>query len=166
MNIRSVLARGAILLLVVVAVAGCQHTSGEQVAMSTKPPLELRAMQSRAFDTTDRYKAVRAVVSTLQDLGYTIEKVETGAGTVTATKLSVLRLTASVYPRGTTQMVVRANAIVKPQAQQPNMLNQVDDPEFYLKYFFEPLGKAMFLAALNIEDSDPDPQPVQKASTN
>jgi hypothetical protein len=159
------LMRFTLLLFVAMVAAGCQTTRGEQIAMSTKPALELRAMQSRAFETTDRYKTVRAVVSTLQDLGYTIEKVETGAGTVTATKLSILRLSASVYPRNTAQMIVRANAVVQPQQQQPHMLNQVDDPEFYLKYFFEPLAKAMFLSALQIEDGDPEvPPPVQKTS--
>lgn len=157
--------RSIALLLIAFALAACQTTKGEQVVMSTRPALELRAMQSRAFDTTDRYKAVRAVVSTLQDLGYTIEKVETSAGTVTATKLTILRLTASVYPRGTAQTVVRANAIVKPQANQPHMLNQVDDPEFYLKYFFEPLSKAMFLTALQVEDNAVE-EPAQKVGQN
>lgn len=166
MNNRALFARGAVLVLLAFAVVGCKTTGGDQVIMSTKPTLEVRAMQTRAFETTDRYKTVRAVISTLQDLGYTIEKVETGAGTVTATKLSVLRLTASVYPRGTTQVAVRANALVKPQQNQGNnMQNQVDDPEFYLKYFFEPLAKAMFLTALQVEDSDPE-VPVQKAALN
>jgi hypothetical protein len=165
MNGRNILARCAAVVLIGIAVAGCQTTRGEQVVMSTKPAVELRAMQTRAFETTDRYKTVRAVVSTLQDLGYTIEKVETAAGTVTATKLSILRLSASVYPRGSAQIAVRANAIIKPQQNQPHMLNQVDDPEFYLKYFFEPLAKAMFLTALQVEDADAE-EPAQKASLN
>lgn len=137
-------------------VVACQTTTGEQIVMSAKPSVELRAMQARAFETSDRYRTIRAVVSTLQDLGYTIDKVETSAGTVSATKLTVLRLTASVYPKGAERVVVRANAIIRPQQNQPNMLNQVDDPEFYLKYFFEPLSKAMFLSALEIEDAEGD----------
>ena len=38
------------------------------VVASKKSPVELRAMQSRAFDTRYRPKTVRAVIATLQDL--------------------------------------------------------------------------------------------------
>lgn len=149
MKILRLILLGSMLL----AVAGCQTGRSDDVVLSTKSPVELRAMQARAFETGDRRKTLRAVVATLQDLGYSVEKVEPDAGTVTATKLATLRLTASVYPRGTTRMIVRANALVKLQAQQA-VRNQVDDPEFYLKYFFEPLSKAMFLSALEVEDAD------------
>lgn len=130
------------------SVMACQHT-GERIILSSKPAVELRAIQSRAFDTTDKLKMMRTIVSTLQDLGYKIDKVEPGAGSVSATKLSFLHLTASVYPRGTSQLMVRANAQVKTQQQTEN---QVDDPEFYQKFFFEPLSKAIFLTALQVED--------------
>lgn len=154
-----------LLLAVLLVLGGCQHTRGDEVLMSTKSAVELRAIQSRAFDTPDRYKTLRAVVASLQDLGYTIDKVETGAGTVSATKLTALRLTASVYPRGTTQTIVRANALVRIQQQQNQ--NQVDDPEFYQKYFFEPLSKALFLTALQVEDDVETPtEPQQKAERN
>lgn len=149
MKMLRLIALGAVLLVA----AGCQTGRPDDVVLSTKSPVELRAMQSRAFETSDRRKTLRAVVATLQDLGYSVEKVEPDAGTVTATKLAILRLTASVYPRGSSRMIVRANALVKAQAQQ-NTRNQVDDPEFYLKYFFEPLSKAMFLSALEVQDGD------------
>ncbi len=134
------------------ALAACQTGQQEKLVLSTKSAVELRVIQSRAFDTQDRKKTLRTVVATLQDLGYTIDKVEPAAGTISATKLSFLRLSASVFPRGDTQTTVRANAFVKlqPQAMQDN---QVDDPEFYQLYFFEPLAKAMFLTALQVEDA-------------
>lgn len=165
MMIRPVLARVLLLFLVAGSLAACQTTRGDDIMMSQKGAVELRAMQSRAFDTPDRYKTLRAIVSTLQDLGYTIDKVESNAGTVSATKLTALRLTASVYPRGTTQTIVRTNALVK--VQQQRMQNQVDDPEFYQKLFFEPLSKALFLTALQVEDGvDIPAEPVQKAQAN
>jgi hypothetical protein len=163
-------ARLGLLLVLLAALPACQTTRRDEVMMSQKGAVELRAMQSRAFDTPDRYKTIRAIVATLQDLGYTIDKVETGAGTVSATKLTALRLTASVYPRGGTQTIVRSNALVRVQQQQQQ--NQVDDPEFYQKYFFEPLSKALFLTALQVEDGVDVPpesiqaEPVQKAASN
>lgn len=135
-------------LVVLLGLAGCQNPNQPQLIMSTKGAVELRSMQSRAFDTTDRNKALRAVIATLQDLGYTIDKVEPAAGSVSATKLANLRLTATVNARGTSQTAVRANAIFK----LPGADTQVDDPLFYQQLFFEPLSKAMFLQALQVED--------------
>ncbi len=114
--------------------------------------LQLRMTQSRVFDTADRNKTMRSVIATLQDLGYALDKVDPAAGTVTATKLSALRLTVSVYPRGSAQTVVRANAMVGN--------GQVDSPLFYQQLFFEPLAKAMFLDAHPFDGNDsPPPAP-------
>jgi len=103
---------------------------------------------------------LRAVIATLQDLGYTIGKVEPDAGTVSADKFGYLLLTATVYPRGETQLIVRANVIVAVLVQQKT---QVDSPEFYQKLFFEPLSQAMFLTALQVEEA-PEGAPAQPPS--
>jgi hypothetical protein len=141
------------MLAVAMMLAACQTTNQPKLVESQKSPVELRAIQSRAFETGDREKTLRAVIATLQDLGYAIDKVEPPAGTVTGTKLSQLRLTATVYPRGETRTIVRANATVW-LPQQRGVETQVDDPRFYQQLFFEPLAKAMFLSALQVEDSD------------
>jgi len=151
------------ILLSLSVLAACQHT-GQKLILSTKPAVELRAIQSRAFETTDQTKMMRTIVATLQDLGYKIDKIEPGAGSVTGTKLSALRLTASVYPRGTTQLIVRSNAIVRmPQQQQQQTESQVDDPLFYQQLFFEPLAKALFLTALQVEDDPGEPKAIGAA---
>ncbi|CAA7626459.1 hypothetical protein [Magnetospirillum sp. UT-4] len=147
------LQRFAAALLLALSVAACQGHNPNQITLSQKSAVELRAMQSRAFEMNDEKSAMRTVVATLQDLGYIIDKVEPAAGTVSATKLAFLRLSATVNRRSPTRTVVRANALVK----QPGMNTQVDDPEFYQKYFFEPLSKAMFLEALRVEDTDDVP---------
>jgi hypothetical protein len=103
----------------------------------------MRVIQSRAFETTDRNAVLRGVIATMQDLGYSLEKVEASAGTVTAIKLAVLKMTASTYPHGNTQTIVRANALVKVGLR----FQQVDAAEFYQKDFFDPLSKAIFLKA-------------------
>jgi hypothetical protein len=123
--------------------------------MSEKSPVELRAIQARIFDTADRTKTVRSIIATLQDLGYNIDKVDAGSGTVSATKLAILRMSAAVSPRGT-QIAVRANAVVRDQPRR--RWAQVDAPEFYQKLFFAPLSATMFIEAQTETDlSAPEP---------
>jgi uncharacterized lipoprotein len=152
-----------LLIAVVLGVAACQPPQQPPVLFSKKSPVELRAMQTRSFAMPDRQKAFRVVIATLQDLGYSIEKVEPAAGSVTADKLSQLRMTATVNLRGTTEVVVRANAEVKPMPTSAQA-SQVDDPDFYLQDFFEPLSKALFLTALQVEDP-PDSEASQDAAS-
>jgi hypothetical protein len=149
--------------VLVVAVAGflvgCASKQPSLI-LSKKGAVELRAMQSRAFDTGNRNKVFRGIVATFQDLGYSVLKVEPTAGTVTADKLARLKMTATVYPRNGDRMIVRSNAIIK---MCPACVgHQVDEPKFYQQRFFEPLSKAIFLQALQIEDADV--QTVEKAS--
>lgn len=146
---------------VAVLLAGCA-TERPPVLLSKKGAVELRAMQSRAFDTDNRNKVFRGIIATFQDLGYSISKVEPAAGTVTADKLARLKMTATVYPRNDNRMIVRSNAIVK---LGPGAVgHQVDEPKFYQQRFFEPLSKAIFLQALQIEDADTTA--VEKAAEN
>lgn len=145
--------RALLLCALALPVAGCQTSNQSHVMLSTKSPVELRAMQARAFDTTDRDKTLRTVIATFQDLGYGIDKVEPAAGTVSATKLAKLRMTATVYPRGQTQTMVRGNALVV----SPGLERQVDDPVFYQQLFFEPLAKALFLTALDVPGTEEAP---------
>lgn len=136
-------------------IAGCKQPGVTDV-MSTKSAVELRAMQERTFDTTDRNKTLRSTISTLQDLGYVIDKVEPPAGTVSAQKDSILKVTASVFPHGTTQMAVRANAMVLIGGLKNT---QVDDPLFYQQRFFDPLSKTIALTALPAGDEAGDVKP-------
>ena len=118
---------------------------------STKPVMEtsqsalaLRSFQQRAFDTTDKEKTLRTVISTLQDLSFVVDKADLELGTVSATKLSgyQLRITVTVRPRGDTQMLVRANAQYMNQA--------VEEPKPY-QDFFVSLEKSMFLTAHEVD---------------
>lgn len=106
--------------------------------------VELRQIQSRAFDTTDKTKTLRTVISTLQDLGFVIDKADLELGSITATKLDgyALRMSVTVRPRNAKQLLVRANAQFKEAA--------VSDPAPY-QAFFNSLGKSMFLTAQNVD---------------
>jgi len=118
---------------------GCATTQ-QQLLDSEASQVQLRSIQTRAFDTTDKEKTLRTVMATLQDLGFVLDKADATLGTVSATKLKgyVLRMTVTVRPRGTTQLLVRANAQYNVQP--------VTDPEPY-QQFFAALEKAMFLTA-------------------
>ena len=120
-------------------IVGCATTQ-QRLLDSDASQVQLRSIQTRAFDTTDKEKTLRTVMATLQDLGFVINDADATLGTVSATKLDyyALRMTVTIRPRGETQMLVRANA-------QYNV-TPVTDPEPY-QQFFTSLEKAMFLTA-------------------
>jgi len=124
-------------------VMGCASTQ-ERLLDSDSSQVQLRSIQTRAFDTTDKEKTLRTVIATLQDLEFVIDKADESLGTVSATKLKhyALRMTVTVRPRGENQLLVRANA-------QYNV-SPVTDPETY-QQFFAALEKAMFLTAHNVD---------------
>lgn len=158
MNTRNLFGFLAVISLAL-ALTACQ-TPKVTLTPSGKGAVELRAIQGRMFETSDRGKTLRTVIATLQDLGYGIEKVEAAAGTVSARKLSALEMSVTVFPRGNKQMIVRANAVAQ---TSPTTSGQVDAPEFYQQLFFEPLSKALFLAAN--QDTGEDQSPVAASPT-
>ena len=130
-----------------ILLTGCE-TMKQRVLDSSadgQTSVELRAIQSRSFDTTDKPKTMRSVIATLQDLGFVIDKADLDLGSVSATKLSgyALRMTVNVRPGSSGKnMIVRANAQYNTQA--------VTDPKPY-QDFFVSLQKSMFLTANNVD---------------
>ena len=124
---------------------GC-ITTGEAVldSKNNKSQVELRSIQSRAFDTADKEKTLRSVIATLQDLSFVIDKADMDLGSISGTKLDgySLRMTVSVLPRGEQRLIVRANASYN---QTP-----VLEPKPY-QDFFVALEKAMFLTAQAVD---------------
>ena len=105
--------------------------------------LKIRTMQTRAFDTTDENRTLRAIIATLQDFGFVIKKADDALGTITARRIDrySLRLTVTVRRRGETQVLVRMNA---------HYGRPVRDPVIYQNFFIS-LAKSMFLTANPIE---------------
>ena len=129
------------LLLSLSLLGGCAVNAQKGVLDSSgESMLKLRQIQTRYFDTSDKKKTVEAVIATLQDLGFVLDKASLELGSVTATKLAGyrLRMTVNVIPRGAEQMTVRASA-------QYNIV-PVEDPTPY-KHFFDALAKSLFLQA-------------------
>jgi len=129
-----------IILVCLCFLGGCA-ASARQAIMDTnsESQVQLRQIQTRYFDSTDKKKTMENVMATLQDLGFIIDKASFDIGSVTATKLKGynLRMTVNVMPRGQ-RMVVRANAQYNIQI--------VTDPIPY-QQFFDALSKSMFLQA-------------------
>ena len=131
----------------VLLLSGCQ-TMKERVLDSSadgQTSVQLRSMQTRSFDTSDKAKTMRTVIATLQDLGFVVDKADLDLGSVSATKLSgyALRMTVSVRPSESGKsMIVRANA------QYNN--TPVTEPKPY-QDFFVSLQKSLYLTANNVD---------------
>ena len=138
-----IVSRALTLAVVVTGLIGCVPST-KAVMETSQSAVALRSFQQRAFDTTDKEKTMRTVISTLQDLSFVVDKADLDLGTVSGTKLSgyQLRITVTVRPRGATQMLVRANAQYMDKA--------VEDPKPY-QDFFVSLEKSMFLTAHQVD---------------
>ena len=121
---------------------GC--VTANQHVMESASAVELRSFQTRAFDMTDKQKMLNAVIATLQDLGFIIDKADEDLGLVTATKYSgyQIRMSIIVQPRGDTQLAVRASALYNDKA--------IEEPMPY-QDFFTALEKSLFLTAHQVD---------------
>lgn len=128
-------------LVVLLLLTGCASTHHD-VLGTNQSQVQMRNYQSRSFDTTDRSLVLRAVVSTMQDLGFIIDRADEKLGTISGTSFThASKLTVSVRTIGK-KIVVRANA----QAG----LNAIEDPVPY-QNFFNSLGQSLFLEAHEVQ---------------
>lgn len=127
---------GALVLTGCAAPTNVITSSGSQV--------EIRQMQTREYDTLDKRNTLRSVVSTLQDLGFVIDKADFDLATITATKVQdyEIRMTVTVRERDGERLAVRANARFNQQT--------IEDPNAY-QDFFVSLDKAMFLTLHQVD---------------
>ena len=138
-----------LLLIAVLLIAGCMTTHDRLLDMDTSQ-VQLRSIQSRAFNTTDKEKTMRAIIATLQDLGFMLDRADYTLGVVAASKSRAdvlhaagsMRVTVTVRPRGEKQLLVRVNAEYQ--------LQPVTEPKPY-QNFFNSLEKAMFLEAHQVD---------------
>lgn len=138
-----------IALISIVILSGCQTNSSKQLLATDKSQVQLRSIQTRSFDTSDKKMVLRSVISTLQDLGFVMDNADLVLGIVSGTKFGKheyiayqLKMTVTVRNRGESQVLVRANA-------QYNIL-AVNDPKPY-QDFFTALEKSLFLTAQNVD---------------
>ncbi len=123
-------------------VAGCAAPTG--VITESGSQVQLRQIQTRDYETLDKRNTLRAVVATLQDLGFVIDKADYDLATISATKLQdyEIRMTVTVRERDSERLAVRANARFN---EDP-----ITDPRAY-QDFFTTLDKAMFLTLHKVD---------------
>ena len=103
----------------------------------------MRNYQSRSFDTNDKAMVMRAVISTMQDLGFIIDRADEKLGIVSGTSFShASKLTVSVRVVNSKQIIVRANVQVG--------LKALEEPIAY-QNFFNALAQSLFLEAHEVE---------------
>jgi len=126
--------------LTTMCVCGCAKNSRDAIMDAPASQVAMRAYQSRLFDTGDKEKTLRAVIATLQDLDFVIDKADVALGSISGSKAEggTTRITVTVHPKSQDQVSVRANAQLNNKT--------VDNPEYY-QSFFDALGKALFLSA-------------------
>lgn len=143
--------KSMIVIAALIAFSGCTSPK-EHLLKMDESQVEMRTMQTRAFDTTDKEGMLRTVISTLQDLGYIVNEANEVIGTVSAQTTHVkytsskkqnlpLLITVTVRPRGESQLLVRANAQYDEKT--------VRDPSVYQR-FFAVLEKSIFLTAQEV----------------
>ena len=135
--------RYALFITAALLLTACATNDG-RILDSKESQVKIRSIQSRGFETTDKDLVLRNIISTLQDLGFVIDRADQTLGTVSATKFEgyQLKINVTVRPRGTTQMAVRANAEFNRKA--------VADPKQY-QDFFASLEKSLFLTAQEVD---------------
>src|SRR5258708_17894826 len=118
---RSTMSRGPLLSALValsLMLGACQSagTRSLPAIVTGQNQLELRDYQTRTFDTADPQQTLRVVIATLQDLGFVIDQANADLGAVSGSRPGrhQMRITATVRPRGPTQMLVRANVPTRP----------------------------------------------------
>jgi len=72
-------------LCLVCIFSGCASTANKAFKTDSSQ-VELRSMQTRAFDTTDKKKMLQTVISTMQDLDFVIDKADLTLGSITGSK--------------------------------------------------------------------------------
>jgi len=128
-------------LLPIVLFCGCSSTRHD-VLGTEHSQLQTRNYQSRAYDTKDKEMVLRSIISTMQDLGFIINKADDKLATVSGTSfVHNSKLTATARQVGS-RIVVRINA----QAG----LNEITDPIPY-QNFFNALSQSLFLEAHAVE---------------
>ena len=99
-----------------------------QILGTAQSQVATRNYQSRMFETGDKAAVMRAVVATMQDLGFIIERADEKLGTVSGTSFANdSKMTVSVRITSDKQAIVRANAQSK--------LREISNPTAYQNFF-------------------------------
>ncbi|MGH7216269.1 MAG: hypothetical protein ACREIG_03415, partial [Nitrospiraceae bacterium] len=157
-----------------------QWNSREQIWLSEASQLKVRAAQTRAFDTTDHRRMFEAIISTMQDLNFSVELLDEELGIISGKKFveiedsmgtdpsyllyrpdTLLLLTRNVHAWGPFRYrsnLVRFTATIRNRGESQLVvrtsaqfyLQAVEEPGPY-QQFFRALEQALFLQGISVE---------------
>ncbi|MGI6680977.1 MAG: hypothetical protein ACOX3T_05820 [Bdellovibrionota bacterium] len=128
-------------LFLAVNLVACVSTR-DNILGTPQTQVQMRNYQSRSFETNDKTAVLRALIATMQDLGFIIEKTDEKLGLVSGTSFSNgSKATASVR-------TIRKKTVVRLNAQSG--LRPITNPITY-QNFFNSLEQSLFLDANEIE---------------
>jgi hypothetical protein len=132
-------------------VTACCSFTPPQAVFEPGSAVEVRSYQTRELQTADRDLALRAVISTLQDLGFVLDSADATLGTITGTKLAQyrIRMTVTVRALDGQPVLVRASADYSAPLAGTTAV-RIEDPATY-QDFFQALERSAFLATQNVE---------------
>lgn len=155
--------------------ADLQMNSQSQILMSDSSQVRLRSIQSRVFDTTDRFKIMHAAVAAMQDLYFRVDVLDEELGVISGKKMfheDDDPVTDPTYYRYKTDELIifntnfrswgpfsyrndltRITVTVRPKEETRSLvrasvqyaIRAVEDPEMYQK-FFKTLEQSLFLS--------------------
>jgi hypothetical protein len=142
--------RSTYIVLMGLTTACCSFTP-PQAVFDSGSAVEVRSYQTRVLQTADRETALRAVIGTLQDLGFVLDSADATLGTITGTKLAQyrIRMTVTVRAQDDQQVLVRASADYSAPLAGVTAV-RIEDPATY-QDFFQALERSAFLAEQNVE---------------
>ncbi|WP_308498265.1 hypothetical protein [uncultured Anaerobiospirillum sp.] len=127
----------ALALAFCASVTGCNSLSEAVIGDGSETQVQIRSYQTKIFESPDVETAIKAVIATMQDIGFVIDNADLRVGTVTGTSFhNASRLSVTVRKFGDNQVQVRANA--------QSGLETIKDPIAY-QNFFNSLSKSLFL---------------------
>lgn len=134
-----------ILSLSLLLLASCTQLTPRDIALEDPAhQQQLRALQTHTFAVDDRIRMLRAVITTLQDLDFVIDRADSRLGFISATKLDRYSLEISVLVDHveSERMLVRASLPL--QSQALNLFGTRSSDDRYYQAFFTSLEKNLF----------------------
>ena len=151
---RSVSAGIGVLVLAVLQAACVVPMPEDAIFEDDATQLQIRSIQSREYEVTDRIRVMRAVIATLLDLDFVIDEADSELGVITATRMSgyLLSATVVVTEKDDAHLQVRARMqtgwtpLAGTAVHELHASNTVPDETY--QEFFNSLRKNLFLASL------------------
>lgn len=145
-----------LLFVLLIFFNGCSNFNKTKNFRTEQTQLQIRSYQSRSFDTQNRELVLRTIISTLQDLGFIVEKVDEKMGIISGTLFFNTPVVPISIGDNETQLIKTNISVRNSEAQIIVRLNAskdsktITDPTVY-QNFFNSLSQSLFLEANNVD---------------